>query len=247
MPLSECVYCVAVAFKLTEQVEQQICLKFCVKLEHSRETIWMIQKATAMGNRWWAASSRQRTRSCITSHTEFLMKHQITQLTLPPYSTDLVPYDFWIFPKLKYLWKGRDFRLLMRFRKIQWGSWWWLGDLCKVPKCLPWQGLRCHCPMLQCFSYLVSSSVNVSIFHSTWLDTFWTDLICLKDNSKVPIPIQIYFIYLFNSLFLNMLVFLLFFLFAYFSWSKNIVLEIRSFQIAKGPWVPAWLPFHTSS
>ena len=35
MPLSECVYCVAVAFKLTEQVEQQICLKFCVKLEHS--------------------------------------------------------------------------------------------------------------------------------------------------------------------------------------------------------------------
>ena len=49
--LSESVYCVAVAFKMTEGEEQQICVKFCVKLEHSStETIWMIQKATAMGN-----------------------------------------------------------------------------------------------------------------------------------------------------------------------------------------------------
>ena len=39
-------YCVAVAFKMTEEVEQQICIKFCVKLEHSStETIQMIQKA----------------------------------------------------------------------------------------------------------------------------------------------------------------------------------------------------------
>ena len=51
MPLSEHVYCVAVAFKMTEQVEQRICIKFCIKLEHSSaETIWMIQKAAAMGN-----------------------------------------------------------------------------------------------------------------------------------------------------------------------------------------------------
>ena len=51
MPLSEHMYCVAMAFKVTEQVEQQICIKFCVKLEHSSaETIWMIQKVTAMGN-----------------------------------------------------------------------------------------------------------------------------------------------------------------------------------------------------
>ena len=49
--MSEHVYCVAVAFKMTEQVEQQICIKFCIKLEHSSfETIWMIQKATGMGD-----------------------------------------------------------------------------------------------------------------------------------------------------------------------------------------------------
>ena len=44
--MSEHVYCVAIAFKMTEQLEQQICIKFCVKLELSSvETIRMIQKA----------------------------------------------------------------------------------------------------------------------------------------------------------------------------------------------------------
>ena len=49
--MSERVCCVAIAFKMTEQVEQQICVGFCIKLEYfSAETTWMIQKATAMGN-----------------------------------------------------------------------------------------------------------------------------------------------------------------------------------------------------
>ena len=50
MPQSEHVYCVAITFKMTERVEQQICIKFYVKLEHcSTETI-QIQKAIALGN-----------------------------------------------------------------------------------------------------------------------------------------------------------------------------------------------------
>ena len=72
MPLSEHVYCVAITFKMTEWVEQQICIKFCVKLEHSStETILMIQKAVAIGNWWLAASSQQHARSSITCHAEF--------------------------------------------------------------------------------------------------------------------------------------------------------------------------------
>ena len=51
MPLSEHVYRVAVTCKMTEQVEKQFHIKFCIKLEHSSmETIWMIQKAAALGN-----------------------------------------------------------------------------------------------------------------------------------------------------------------------------------------------------
>ena len=49
--MSEHVYCVALIFKMTEQVEQQISIKHCVKLEHSSaEAIRMIQKAVTMGN-----------------------------------------------------------------------------------------------------------------------------------------------------------------------------------------------------
>ena len=44
--MSEHMYCVAVTFKMTEQVEQRIYIKFCIKLEHSSaETILMVQKA----------------------------------------------------------------------------------------------------------------------------------------------------------------------------------------------------------
>ena len=51
MLLNEHVYSVAITFKMTEQVEQQMCIKFCIKLEHSSaETIQMIEKAAAMGN-----------------------------------------------------------------------------------------------------------------------------------------------------------------------------------------------------
>ena len=49
--MSEHVYCVAITFKMTERVDQQISIKFSIKLEHSpKETIQMIQKAAAMGN-----------------------------------------------------------------------------------------------------------------------------------------------------------------------------------------------------
>ena len=50
----EHVYCVAVTFKMTEQVEQQTCITFCVKLERSStETVWMTQKAAAMRTGDW--------------------------------------------------------------------------------------------------------------------------------------------------------------------------------------------------
>ena len=49
--MCEHVYCVAIDLKITEQVEQQFCIKLYVKLEHSSvEMIQMIQKATTMSN-----------------------------------------------------------------------------------------------------------------------------------------------------------------------------------------------------
>ena len=42
----------------------------------------------------------------------FLVKHQITQVTQPCYSPDLVPCDFWLFPKLKLPLKGKRFQTI---------------------------------------------------------------------------------------------------------------------------------------
>lgn len=41
---------------------------------------------------------------------EFLAKHSITQVPQPPYSPDLAPCDFWLFPKLKSPLKGKRFQ-----------------------------------------------------------------------------------------------------------------------------------------
>ena len=92
------------------RVQQQICIKFCVKLEHSSvETIWIIQKTRAVGNCWLEASSWQCTCSCITFCAVFFDKHQIIQVTQPLNSQDLAPWDFWLFPKWKSPLKGKRF------------------------------------------------------------------------------------------------------------------------------------------
>ena len=158
---------------MTEQVKQWICIKFWVRLEHSSvETIWMIEKATAMGNWWLAASSQQHAHSCITSQAEFLGKTSnhpdcrgLTQLL---YSPDLAPYNFWLFAKLKSSLKRKRFQTvdeiqgqLMVTGKTLWGP--------KVPTL---KGTEASLSSVQCFLCLVSSSVSVSIFHITWLDTF---------------------------------------------------------------------------
>ena len=164
---------------MTEQVEQWICIKFCVKLEHSSvESIWMVQKAIAMSNWWLAASSWQRVHSCIISQTGYFWWN----IKSPGWLSDPPPpiwhpATFGFYQNQNYLSKGRDFRPLMRFRKIQWGCWWQLGEGYEAPRCLLWRGTEALLSCVQCFLCLVSSSKNVSIFHITWLDTFWTDLI----------------------------------------------------------------------
>ena len=158
---------------MTEWVEQRVCIRFCIKLEHSStEATQMTQKATAMGNWWLAASSRQCACLCVRSRAEFLVKHQITQVTQPPYGTDLVPWDFWLFPKLKSPLKGKRFQTTDEFQENSTGKLMVIGRTVWGPKVPTLKGTEVTLSYVQCFLYLVSSSINVSIFHSTWLDTF---------------------------------------------------------------------------
>jgi transposase len=42
----------------------------------------------------------------------YLVKHQISIVPHPPYSPDLAPADFFLFPKLKTTLKGRSFQII---------------------------------------------------------------------------------------------------------------------------------------
>ena len=179
MPLSEHVYCVAIAFKMNEWVEQWICIKFCIKLEQSStETIWMIQKTTAMG-KWWLTSSLQQCAcSCIMSHTEFFGKTSNhpgdSALLQPSFGT------LWLlaFPKVKITLKRKRFQTVNKIQENMTGQLMVIGRTVWGPKVPTLKGIELSLSYVQCFLYLVYSSIKVSILHITWVDTFWTNLLC---------------------------------------------------------------------
>jgi transposase len=80
-----------------------------------RENRWMLQRDNA------------------TSHSSFLVrdilaKHATTVLPQPPYSPDLAPADFFLFPKLKSTLKGRRFESIEAIRTNS------LAHLRSIPK-----------------------------------------------------------------------------------------------------------------
>ena len=148
---------------MTERLEQWICIKFYIKLEHSSmETIWMIQKATAVGNCWLAASS-QRAHSCIMSCAEFFIETSNYSGDSAPYSPDLAPCDFWLFPKLKSPLKWKRFHTMDETQENTIGQLMVMGECCEVPRYLLWRGLRCHCPMYN-ISYILYLLQWMSVF-----------------------------------------------------------------------------------
>ena len=94
----------------------------------------------------------------------------------PHYSPDLAPCNFWLFPKLISPLKFKRFqtvneiqenpmRHLLVIRRTLW-----------CPKMPTFKATKASSSCVHCFLHLVTS-INVSIFHITWLDIFWTKLI----------------------------------------------------------------------
>ena len=138
MPLSEHVYGVAITFKSASNFA--LSLIITPRKLFSRFT----------RPRPWTTGDWQLHHDNVPTYTPhlvqtFLVKHEILQVTQPFCSLDLGPYEFWLFPKLKSPLKGKRFQPLRIFRKIWQGRWWWLGELCEVPRCLLWRGLRRRC------------------------------------------------------------------------------------------------------
>ena len=165
---------------MTEQIEQQIRIKFCVKLEHSStETIWMTRKATAMGSWWLAASSWQCAHSCITSCAEYFGETS----NHPGDSAPLQP-KFWLFSKLKSPLKGKRFQTIKEIQENTTGQLMGTGRPVWGPKVPTLTGTEMSLSYVQCFLYFISSKITVSIFHITWLNTVWTDFVYFEPHYR---------------------------------------------------------------
>ena len=152
MLLSEHVHCAAVAFKMTEQVRKWICIRFCIKLEHSSVENYLDDSEGPSYGQLVIGSF-------IT--TTCLLRHQ-----------DLMTCDFWLFPKLKSPLKGKRFQTINEMQENTTGQLKVTGRTVWGPKVPTLKGTEASLSCVQCFLHLVSSSTNVSIFHTLWLDTF---------------------------------------------------------------------------
>ena len=86
----------------------------------------------------------------------FLTKHQITQVTQPPYSPDLVPCDFLLFPKLKPPLKGKRFQTINEIQENIMGQVMVIGRTVWGPNVSALKGTEMSLSYVQCFLYLVS-------------------------------------------------------------------------------------------
>ena len=132
-----------------------------------------------------AMSLHQILRSCSMSRAVSSVKHHITQVTQPPYSPDLAPCNYWLSPKLKSLLKGKRFQTILEIQENMMG-----GRTVWGPKVPPLMETGASLSYAQCFLYFVSSSINVFIFHITWLVTFWTDLVLQIISHWVLVKMQ---------------------------------------------------------
>ena len=142
----------------------------------------MIQKATAMCNWWLAASSQQCACSCITSHACRVFWWNIKSprwLSAP--TAQIWHLETSGFSQLKSLLKGKRFQSINEIQENVMGQLMVFGRTVWGPTVPTSKGTEASWSYIQCFLNLVSSSTNVSIFHDTWMYTFWTDLACVSN------------------------------------------------------------------
>ena len=136
----------------------------------------MIQKAVAMGNWWLAASSRQRACSCVTSHAEFFGETSNHPGDSAPLQLRFGARQLLAFPQTAITFEREEISdhwwNLGKYDRAADGDW----ENCVRSQGAYFKGTEVSLSYGQCFLYLVSSSINVSMFHTIWLDTFWTDL-----------------------------------------------------------------------
>ena len=138
----------------------------------------------------WATCDWQFHHNNVTAHASCLMQFFGEISNHPggsgPYSPDLVPCEFWLFQKLKLPLKGKRFQIVDEIQENITVQLMVIGRTLWGPKVPTLKVTEASLSYVQCFLYLMSSSINVSIFHMIWLDTFWTDLVAQLSRWSPP-------------------------------------------------------------
>ena len=138
-------------------------------MSYYQEGVWLpIQKLFGWFRRLqlWATGDWQLHHNNAPAHAShlvqsFLAKYQITQVIQPPCSPDLTPCDFWLFPKLKSSLKGKRFQTISEIQGNTMGQLVVIGRIVWGLKVPTLKGTEVSLSYVQCFLYLVPSSVNV--------------------------------------------------------------------------------------
>ena len=148
---------------MPEWVKQWICIQFCIKLEHSsKETIWLTQKATAMGSLWLTASSRQPARSCIMSCSEIFGKTSNHPGDSDPLEPRIDALWLLAFPKTKITFEREEIQTISEIQENMTGQLMAIGRTLWDSSMPTLKGIEASLSYVQCFLYLESSSINVS-------------------------------------------------------------------------------------
>ena len=144
-------------------------------LEHSSsETIQMIQKAAAMGNWWLAASSQQCACSCIRSYAEIFVEISNN----PGDSAPLQPRfgALWLltFPKAQITFEREEISDCLwdsvKYDGPAVGDW----ENCVRSKVSTMKGTEMSLSFVQCFLFLVSSSMSLFFIFNSWIHYEYT-------------------------------------------------------------------------
>ena len=160
---------------MTEWVEQWTCITFCVKWKLFG---WLRRPQP------WATGGWQFHHNNMPVHEsrlEFFGNTWNHPGTQPLYSPDLVPWDFWLFPKLKSPLKGKRLQTIDEIQEDTMGQLMATGRTGWGPKGPALKGPEAPLSFVQCFLCLVSSSVNVC-FSYYMAGPFWTDLTYWPNN-----------------------------------------------------------------
>ena len=167
-PVSEHVYCVAIAFKMTERLSNESASNFALSLNIPPQKLsgWF----RGHSYEWLVIGSFIMTTSLLMHHVLCRVFWQNSKSH--PYRPDLVPCDFWLFPKLVSLLKGKKFQTVDEIQENTMGQLMATERTVWGPKVPTLKGTEAPLFYVQHFLYVVPASINVSIFHSMWLNAF---------------------------------------------------------------------------